>query len=288
MSVLSGMLDKRPRRTASEIADLKSSMLAIVASQEELTIRHLFYLMVSQSLIEKTEAEYNNVVIRLALQLRRAGEIPFGKIVDGTRLYRTPRLYGSVHEALSETARLYRRDYWRHSDELVEVWCEKEAISGFLYEVTRDFGVPLMVTRGFSSESVVQSVAEEAMADGRPLTILFVNDLDPSGELMPTDVIRRIKFYAPEAEINLTRVAVTPGQVALWNLPTRPTKRDGNSHAANFEGDSVEVDAMPPATLKSLLRSAIEAHMNSEQLNVLQQAELSERNMLLDWARYAA
>ena len=85
-----------------------------------------------------------------------------------------------------------------------------------------------------------------------------------------------------------TCVAVTPGQVALWNLPTRPAKSDGNSHAARFEGDSVEVDPMPPAILKDLLRSAIEAHMISEQLNVLQQAELSERNMLLDWARHAA
>ncbi|RWC12356.1 MAG: hypothetical protein EOS52_19130 [Mesorhizobium sp.] len=263
-------------------------MLAIVAAHEELTIRHLFYLMVSQSLIEKTETEYNNVVIRLALQLRRSGDIPYGKIVDGTRLYRQPRLYDSVYEALSETARLYRRDYWRNADERIECWCEKEAISGFLFEVTRDLGVPLMVTRGFSSESVVQSVAEDVMADGRPLTILFVNDLDPSGNLMPADVMRRIKFYAPEAKVRLWRVAVTPAQVEEYSLPTRPTKRDGNSHAAMFEGDSVEVDAMPPDILKELLRSNIEGHMDPEQLRVLREAETSERNLLLDWARYTA
>ncbi|MEI9401146.1 hypothetical protein [Mesorhizobium argentiipisi] len=125
--ILSSMPHKRPRRTSAEIERLKASMLAIIAAHDELTIRHLFYLMVSQSLIEKTETEYNNVVIRLALQLRRSGDIPYGKIVDGTRLYRQPRLYDSVAEALGETARLYRRDYWRNADERIECWKERAA-----------------------------------------------------------------------------------------------------------------------------------------------------------------
>lgn len=279
-SILSGMPYKTARRTKADIDGLKQSMLDIIAQHDELTIRHLFYLMVSQGLIAKTEAEYNNVVIRLALQMRRSGDIPFGKIVDGTRLYREPRTYGSVEEALRETARLYRRSYWRDADERVEVWCEKEAISGFLYDVTAPLGVPLMVTRGFSSESIVQSVANELECDWRPLTILFVSDLDPSGDIMPEDVIRRIRHYAPSANIALERVAVTREQVRLFKLPTRPTKRDGNRHAANFEGESVEVDAMPPDTLKDILRYHIENHMDRQQLQVLREAEASEREQL--------
>lgn len=277
---ISGMPYKRSRRTAAEIDGIKTSMLAIIAAHDELTIRHLFYLMVSQSIIEKTEAEYNNVVIRLALQMRRSGDIPFGKIVDGTRLYRVPRTYGSIEEALRETARLYRRDYWRDADELVEVWCEKEAISGFLYDVTAPLGVPLMVTRGFSSESIVQSVANDIESDDRPLTILFVSDLDPSGDIMPADVIRRIRHYAPHGNIHLERVAVTRQQAQTLKLPTRPTKRDGNRHAAGFEGESVEVDAMPPDLLRDLVRIAVEAHMDRDQLAILRAAESSEREQL--------
>lgn len=285
---LSSMPDKRSRRTGSEIDGLKQAMLDILAEQEELTVRHLFYLMVSRGLIEKTETEYNNVVIRLALQMRRNGDIPFGKIVDGTRLYRMPRTYGSVDEALRETARLYRRSYWRDANELVEVWCEKEAISGFLYQITEQYGVPLMVTRGFSSESIVQSVANELENDWRPLTILFVSDLDPSGDLMPADVIKRIRHYAPSANIALERVAVTRYQAANLGLPTRPTKREGNRHATNFEGESVEVDAMHPETLKQFLRVAIEDHMDLHQLKVLQEAEASEREQLRLFGRGTA
>lgn len=285
---LSGMPHKRARRTAAAIDDIKTSMLSIIARHDELTIRHLFYLLVGERVIEKTEAEYNNVVIRLALQMRRSGDIPFGKIVDGTRLYRVPRAYNSVEEALRETARLYRRSYWQDADEKVEVWCEKEAISGFIYDVTASLGVPLMVTRGFSSESVIQSVANELESDPRPLTILFVNDLDPSGDIMPADVIRRIRHYAPHGNIHLERVAVTREQVKLFNLPTRPTKRDGNRHAANFDGDSVEVDAIPPDILKDIIRFSVEAHMDRNRLRVMREAEASERNILGRLAREAS
>jgi len=145
-----------------------------------------------------------------------------------------------------------------------------------------------MVTRGFSSESIVQAIAEEARVDRRPLTILFVSDLDPSGDLMPADVIRRIRFYAPEAEVHLRRVAVTREQATTLALPTRPTKRDRNHHASNFEGESVEVDAMPPAVLKNLLTEAIEQFMDPDQLRVLREAEASEREQLRIFARRAA
>lgn len=287
-ATLSGMPDKRARRTQAEIDRLRETILSIIAHHQELTIRHLFYLMVSRGVIEKTEVEYNNVVVRLALQLRRSGDIPFGKIVDGSRLYRVPRTYGSIADALNDTARLYRRDYWRHSDQLIEVWCEKDAISGFLYDVTAPLGIPLMVTRGFSSESIVQSIAEETRQDGRPLTILFVSDLDPSGDLMPSDVIKRIRFYAPTSEIHLQRVAVTRAQAVDMRLPTRPTKRDNNHHAAAFEGESVEVDAMPPDTLKALLQQAIENYVDADQLKILREAEASEREQLQIFARRAA
>lgn len=287
-NTLSGMPDKRVRRSAAEVESLRQSILDIVADCDQLTIRHLFYLMVGRGVIEKTEVEYNNVVVRLALQLRRSGDIPFGKIVDGSRLYRVPRTYGSITEALEDAARLYRRDYWRGAGQLIEVWCEKDAISGFLFDVTAPLGIPLMVTRGFSSESIVQAIAEEARVDRRPLTILFVSDLDPSGDLMPADVIRRIRFYAPEAEVHLRRVAVTREQATTLALPTRPTKRDRNHHASNFEGESVEVDAMPPAVLKNLLTEAIEQFMDSDQLRILREAEASEREQLRIFARRAA
>lgn len=288
MTHLSNMPDKRHRRTKAEIGALENAILDIIGSTTSLTIRHLFYRMVGAGLIEKSEEEYNNVVIRLALKLRRDGAIPFGKIVDGSRLYRMPRLFGSGSEALEETAALYRRNYWSLAHELVEVWCEKDAVSGFLLDVTKPLGVPLMVTRGFSSETVLQALAEETRTDGRPLNILTVTDLDPSGDAMPADILRRIKFYAPDADISIHRAAVTAEQVERYNLPTRPTKRNGNRHARNFDGDSVEVDAFEPDILKCIIRAEIESRMDSRKLDYIRATEESERSMLHQLAMEAS
>jgi hypothetical protein len=43
----------------------------------------------------------------------------------------------------------------------------------------------------------------------------------------------------------------------MFNLPTRPTKRAGKCHANGFEGDSVELDALPPSILREMVREVI-------------------------------
>ena len=75
---------KRKRRTKAEMKTLKDAMLTIAVEHQPLTIRNLFYLMVSQGLIKKTENEYKNVTMRLAGVLRDNGEMPFEWIVDNS------------------------------------------------------------------------------------------------------------------------------------------------------------------------------------------------------------
>jgi hypothetical protein len=87
-----------------------------------------------------------------------------------------------------------------------------------------------------------------------------------------------------DADIRFERVAVTPAQIEAWDLPSRPTKREGNTHARAFDGDSVELDAIPAAQLRLLVREVIERHVDMRQLAILKQAEKSERSLLAKWA----
>ena len=82
----------------------------------------------------------------------------------------------------------------------------------------------------------------------------------------------------------MERVALTEEQIAEFNLPTRPTKRDGNSHANTFEGESVELDALPPGILRDMVREVIERHISEHELETLRIAEDSERELLDAWA----
>ncbi len=279
----------RNRRTRVQMDAIRQAIVAIANAGDGMTVRHLFYRLVSAGIVEKTEAEYDGTVARLAVDLRRSGDTPFGKIVDGSRVYTVPASYDGVKDAIEDIASFYRRSYWRTADRELEVWCEKDAIRALIQDTTWHFAVPLMVTRGFASESIVQSLAEDTKRSGKPRIILSLNDYDPSGSLMLHDILRRAKHYAPEACFQSEQVALTREQVTEYRLPTRPTKTEGNTHARRFgDTESVELDALEPGVLRVLLQTAIERHIDSRELAVMQGAEASERRILFQLALESA
>jgi len=75
-------------------------------------------------------------------------------------------------------------------------------------------------------------------------------------------------------------VAVRREQIDEYELPTRPTKRTANHGRGLHEGESVEVDALPPATLLGLVRGAIDRHVDPARVALLEAAEASERELL--------
>jgi hypothetical protein len=281
--------DPRQRRTKAAMESIREAILDIANGGNGMTTRHLFYRLVAAGVIEKTEAEYNRTVSRLTVDLRRSGDIPFGKIVDGSRQYTCPATYENVQDALNDTAASYQRSYWRTAPVDLEVWCEKDAIKALIVAMTWELAVPLMVTRGFASESVVHELAMDAKRSGKPRVILSLNDYDPSGQIMLADILERAKHYAPNAEFITQQVALTREQVDEYDLPTRPTKREGNTHAKMFlDAESVELDAIDPGHLQNILRDAIEEWIDPHELSVMKAAERSERTVLSRLANRAA
>jgi len=110
-----------------------------------------------------------------------------------------------------------------------------------------------------------------------------LGDHDPSGVDAWRSFGERVRAFAPGAAVEFERIAVTPEQIALYGLLTRPTKST-DSRSAGFLGESVEVDAIPASTLRGIVRSAIEQHVDPEALRLTRLAEDSERDVLLRMA----
>ena len=189
---------------------------------------------------------------------------------------RKPRTHDSMEDALRLTAQTYRRALWQDSDVTVEIWLEKDALAGVLYPITAEYDVPLMVTRGYPSLTFLQSAAEEYENDDREVYIYYFGDWDPSGKDISRVVERDLNELAPNTEIIFDRVAVTEEQITTMSLPTRPTKKT-DTRAKNFQGESVEVDAIPPDDLRFLARLCIEQHLDQEVLAAHQVIEDQER-----------
>ncbi len=275
---------KRFRRTKAAVNSIRDAIRDVLQSDHPRTVRQVFYALTVRGVIRKQEMEYHRTVIRLLVEMRETGDIPFDWIADNTRWMRKPTTFVGLDACLKNTANFYRRDLWAAMPVYVEVWCEKDALAGVLMEETEPYDVPLMVARGYASISFLHSAAEAIEAKAKPAHIYHFGDLDPSGVDASRDIEAKLRRYAPNAEIHFERTAVTRHQVTDWNLPSRPTKMS-DSRAKKFVGTSVELDAIPASRLREMVRTCIERHIDKEQLAVLRAAEASERETLGRWAK---
>jgi hypothetical protein len=217
-----------------------------------MTVRQVFYQASVRNIVEKSETGYTKVQTDL-VKLRRSGELPYDWLADNTRWQRKPSTFDTVEDALKETARLYRKSLWTDADAYVEVWLEKDALSGVIYPVTSLYDVPLMVARGYASLSFLHTAAEYISNLDVPTFIYHFGDFDPSGVNAGEKIEQTLREMAPDADISFERVAVTRKQITRWNLPTRPTKKS-DTRSKNFGDVSVELDAIVPQQLRDLVR----------------------------------
>jgi hypothetical protein len=278
---------RRSRRSKQEMDLIRGAMFELLRREHPMTNRQVFYRLVSAGVIAKTEAEYKGTVTRLLSEMRLAGHIPFGWISDNTRWMRKPPTYTGVGAFLEQAARTYRRSLWDQSPDYVEIWIEKDALAGVVYDITAPFDVPLMVTRGYASLSFLHEAAEAIGNRGQPAHIYFFGDYDPSGVDIARTTEMRLRQFAPITPIMFERVAVTEEQITGWDLPTRPTKKT-DRRAKNFSTESVELDAIPPDQLRTLVDTCIRRHIDERQLNWLQVIEREERDLLLRMSGEAA
>ena len=275
-------LIKRRRATKAEMEARAEALIDIVLEISPCTVRQVFYQATVRGVIEKTEAGYGKVQ-RLLVQLRRDGEIDYSDIADNTRWMRKPTTWSSLKTAVERTAATYRKALWDDTDAYVEIWLEKDALSGVLWPVTQRYDVPLMVSRGYASLSFLYSAAEAMEYEDRPCHVYHLGDWDPSGQDAARHIEETLRDLAPSAEIYFERIAVTPDQISEWSLPGRPTKKT-DTRSKNWRGDSVELDAINPNQLRELVEDVLEVHLPEEELGVLKAAEASERELLKVWA----
>jgi hypothetical protein len=263
---------------------LRRSLLAIIEKYKPMTVRQVFYQAVSRGLIDKTEREYKGRICRLLALMRKEGELPYDWIADNTRWMRKPDTFTGLAAMLEYSQQTYRRAIWEEHDCYVEIWLEKEALAGVLIDVTWEWDVPLMVTRGYPSISFIHSAAEAIKAKDKPTHLYYFGDLDPSGVDISRVVESGIRDLAPDVALEFSRVAVTREQVAYYGLPTRPTKKT-DSRAKSFKGRSVEVDAIDPDQLRALTSNCIVQHVDARLLKRIQRVEKAERKTLQEIKR---
>jgi len=247
-----------------------------------LTLRQLYYQLVSRGIILNKSEEYAKLSVIL-VRGRMAGIIDWESIEDRIRVPKIPYYVHNVPDAFDDMIRSYRLDRLKDQDVYIEVWVEKDALSGVLSRVTDEYHIRLMVNRGYSSATAMYDAAKRFILNsGKSGHILYLGDHDPSGMDMVRDIRERIKEFG--ADVNIHHIALTDEQIKKYNPPPNPAKiKDPRAKAyiAKYGRTSWEVDALKPEILNTLLKTQIDLLIDHKKYNnMVNQEKLDKEEML--------
>ncbi len=162
-----------------------------------LTLRQLYYQLVAGDIIPNDDVVYKKLSGVLG-DLRYSGLIDWDAIEDRGRVPYLPYWAASVPDALNDIARSFRLDRQKGQPKAIEIWTEKDAVSGILRRITVQYHVRLVVNKGYSSDSAMYNAYERfltAINAGQKVVVLYFGDHDPSGLDMVRDIKQRILFF---------------------------------------------------------------------------------------------
>ena len=179
----------------------------------------------------------------------------------------------------------YSRNPWQDQSHYVEVWCEKDALSGIFSDALSRYGITLNIGRGYDGWSSIKRAADRYYwcKDDHDIdiTVLYFGDFDPSGEDMHRSLIERFATLGVFPET--PKVALTAEDAR--RLPGDVTKAD-DSRAAAFVakyGDlAVELDALPIDELRTRIQSGMEEWVDMGALAENTRIEGEQRRTLRD------
>lgn len=266
------------RRRGSGWGEILEDAAVIVLSYATLvTLRQLFYRLVSKGSLRNAVADYAQLSSRTA-EGRRQGTFP--SLLDRTSEIVRIRSWDSPAELLAQARRAYRRDRTEGQEQQVWVIIEK---AGLLEQLRTWFGdergLHMAALSGYASQTDVDDIRDDVGADGRPAILLYGGDFDPSGEDIFRDFTERTGCWDEEV-----RVCLTAEQVERYRLPEYPGKRS-DSRARRFVARhgrlvQVEMDALDPNDLRELFLGALDTYWDWSAFESVMVRERAERDSM--------
>jgi hypothetical protein len=249
----------------------------------KLTLRQLYYQLVSRDIIPNKTEEYAKLSTVL-VKGRMAGIVDWDAIEDRIRKPYLPYWSKDLPGALDDLIRQYRLNRQESQPTYTEVWVEKDALSGVLKRVTEEFHVRLMVNRGYSSASAMYDAynrIRRASDRGQEIVILYLGDHDPSGMDMIRDISSRLEEFGVSPTVSA--IALTDEQIEKYNPPPNPAKVTdprAKDYISRYGPTSWEVDALRPDVLHKLVTDSITNIIDLESFEEVKHQEQKDIDQL--------
>jgi hypothetical protein len=257
----------------------------INSSDVVVTVRQVYY-----QIFVENGLKYNVKQVGRAIKKARELElIPDDKIIDRTRPTYEINAFNNLTDFLDAVRYSYHRNVIQSQPMLIELWCEKDALSETITPITYDLGVPLSVTRGFPSTTFLVQAGKRATQANKPLVILYFGDFDPSGEAIYEYISRELPKYT-SMPVTVIKVALTKKDITNFNLPTfHPKEKDTRTKKFEMINGILasELDALNPKILHNKIKTAIKSYLDQELVDeerAIEKEELSQlENFVCQW-----
>ena len=257
-------IEWRPQRKTRALVDTIVSICEELDAQGyELTVRQLYYQLVSRDIIPNNEKSYKQI-ISVTDSARLAGILDWRYIVDRTRAtYRTDGADTSPEDAIRLTARAYARALWETQPNHVEVWVEKEALVGIISQAAQGVQCNYFANKGYVSQSEMYEAGMRFRRfgqRGKSNYVIHLGDHDPSGIDMTRDIQDRLLMFAGTYAPIVRRIALNMDQIEEFNPPPNFAKMTDSRYAdyeSQYGDSSWELDALNPQTLDGLISAEV-------------------------------
>lgn len=162
-----------------------------------LTLRQLHYQFVTRNWIVNHDTAYKKLGSILD-DCRYAGLVDWSAFEDRGRVPYLPFWVNNPDEGLNVIINQYRVNRQLDQPEYVELWTEKDALSGILRRSTSKYHIQLVVNKGYTSSSAAYqaySRISDYITNGKKVVILYFGDHDPSGLDMVRDIRERLLLF---------------------------------------------------------------------------------------------
>jgi len=254
----------------------------IVEKEGPMTLRRLFYLLVSERVIENKSKVYDSLSDRTA-KARRKGEFP--DLIDLTCALYKETGWNSPKEAIHAATTYYTRPRAEGQPCQIYIGVEKNGLLPTLHGWFDEYGVNVFAIGGYESVTFEQDVKRAIAKDGRPAVLLYGGDLDPSG----IDIYRNfLKYTGPWAHSE--RVAITWEQTEENDIPRNPFAKNDSRNAnflkeygALFQVEIDALDALAPGKMRQFYEDAFMRYWNMPAFEVVKEREEKERARLIEF-----
>lgn len=251
-----------------------------------ITLRQLYYQLVSKNIIRNEEKSYKLLSVTIS-NARLAGLIDWNHIVDRARYMRSTPTWDSPTEIIEGAASQFKMPYWEETEYSPEIWIEKEALIGVAERAGLKHRVPYYTCKGYNSQSQMWASAQRftrVAASGRAPVIFYMGDHDPSGMDMSRDLWTRLTGLGAPRNLVIQRVALNIDQIQKYKPPPQPAKQMDSRYkeyvAENATKSCWELDALEPSILLKLLDTGIEEITDFDTLDEVQTQEDAHREAL--------